>query len=207
MKKRLVVAALLALSFTSYPIFAEEPLIQNGIYTQIGFGITDVNSELIIDGAKTTRNQKRAFNTLTLGYDYSRKNWNLASNIFYEKVFLPEISDNQPSSTTKIRFTNIWGLTLEPGYYFDKNLLGYVKLGMVQTRSNYKQGNTNVSFGATHGLLYGLGLKHYFTRDFFVGIEASQINFFSKNVVTASASNISHRLTLNQLAINLGYKF
>lgn len=98
--------------------------------------------------------------------------------------------------TTSSLPKNIWSISIEPGYVFADNSLGYLKLGWAQASSSLQLDEvkatlgattTTVNFGATNGFLYGLGYKHLVNKNVYVGVEFYQILFGSKSKLQMGA--------------------
>ena len=222
----------------------------DGINAQIGVGVSSLgtqNSNTYSNTARTGNDlysgnsslnlaQTGVMGTASIGYSYGfAGGFNLAANAFYlggtenagqVNSYSTQGGSNTPSTqsnNTQFKLKNIWGIVVEPGYYFGKDSLGFAKLGMAQasvsgTSSDYNTTNTptttntSLNFGTTSGFLYGLGFKQMVAKNVYVGVEAYQIMFGSKSVTNTSASgsttiNTSNKPNLTYGGITLGYKF
>lgn len=214
----------------------------DGVNAQIGLGFASLGGNLnstdsYTDGTRSGSSsenvaQNGLLGNVALGYSYGfNKQFNLAANVFYN--FGSSAAGNANSNYSETNYSesssvnptlkNIWGISVEPGYYFSDKSLGFVKLGwaMASTKAswNYSEndaGNTsnsnsgNVSFGTSNGFLYGLGFKQLLTDNIYLGIDAYQVDFSSKTSTVSgsdptSSLNVKPKFTYG--GITLGYKF
>ena len=151
---------------------------------------------------------------IAAGYSRSTQDYNMALNVFYNigsqnygSEQLDKLSeyaqDNVDISSGaivegtgdvygRVKIKQIIGLTLEPGYYAQDNILAYVKVGPAWTKSElqidggFDDGalDTTVKFGSTFGFLYGVGVKYALSENWYLGAEAYQVKFESKTTTT-----------------------
>lgn len=208
----------------------------DGVNLQLGLGASMTKSQENQSAwqyaSDITINQSFSFNktnlvgSASLGYSYGFNNQlNLAANIFYNASSNNAGSNVQAYTggalTRTMNLKNVMGLSLEPGYYFAKDVLGYLKIGVAQASSSlsysYSDGNTAdpENFGKSNGILFGLGGKYAFTENLYVGAELYQINFAKKTnyyhynagTIYESSFTISNQPTYNYGGITLGYRF
>lgn len=248
MKKKLLATTALAATLATSSAFAEGAF--DGINAQVGVGFASLGTELsgsysnlpnqwgdTWGGSSNDKySQTGVMGTASLGYSYGFKGgFNIAANAFYlggaENAGQSSGNDasagtgysNSSSYNNQAKLKNIWGLVVEPGYYFAKESLGFAKLGWAQASSSvqtneFNSTNTpanssqNINFGTSNGFLYGLGFKQMVASNIYVGVEAYQIMFSSKSSTFTSASGGSS-VTLNSkpnvtyAGLTLGYKF
>lgn len=232
MKKIIVFLAVAVMPFSG--VFAAGAF--DGINLQLGIGgsmtksQTDQSAYLEYLG---TYDQSFSFNktnlvgSVSLGYSYGFSNeLNLAANIFYNASSNNAGSNTQvfsdgTSMTRSMTLKNVMGISLEPGYYFSKNFLGFLKLGVAQASSSQsysfspppEDGSSldPENFGKATGYLLGLGAKYSLTESVYVGAEFYQINFAKKtnnyNYQTVDTFTISNQPIYNYGGITLGYRF
>lgn len=229
---------LISLIFAITPlgtVFAEGAF--DGVNIQLGLGASMTKSQQNqsawfqvygdpIDQSFTF-NKTNLVGSASLGYSYGFSNqFNLAANIFYNAssnsagVNTQRFSDGS-SMTRTMSLKNVMGVSLEPGYYFDKNFLGFLKLGYAQASSSqsysFSDGGTldPENFGNTNGFLLGLGGKYAFTDNFYLGAEFYQISFAKKTnnyryeagTIYESSFTISNQPTYNYGGLFIGYRF
>ena len=199
----------------------------------------DISGNLIFSPISgSSKNNSSATLGLSTGYSQSLSNqFNLATSFFFNVGNLNQnyhsneaaidLSGNQIVDT-RFKLKNIWGGLIEPGYYFNQDTLGYLKLGYAfisikaNTSSNdvpWATQSANYDFGSAKGFLYGLGIKHAITENIFVTADFYRINFSSKQKIasdfdyydpsTSSSvpGNLYFNTTVNQLDIKAGYTF
>jgi len=233
MKKLLFVLLLSIAPFSSS--FAEGAF--DGINLQLGLGASMTKSQesqsSLFNAYGTPANESFTFNktnlvgSASLGYSYGFENqFNLAANIFYNASSNNAGSNTQvfsdgSSMTRTMNLKNVMGISLEPGYYFSKDILGYIKIGMAQASSSmsysFSDGGTvdPENFGNTSGALFGLGGKYALTENLYLGAEIYQINFAKKTnsyrndvgTIYESSFSISNQPTYNYAGLTLGYHF
>lgn len=194
----------------------------DGVNTQLGLGFASIGNESTMswNGEQFINNktsQPGMLGTIAAGYSYGfNKQFNLGANIFYNFG-----SDNAGSSsigngflTQQSKVKNLWGISVEPGYYFGDKSLGFVKLGwaMASTTQTFSEGGAseNVNTGTANGFLYGLGFKQLVTDNIYVGIDAYQVTFSSVSSNQdwgGSSVNIQSKPNYTFGGINVGYKF
>lgn len=163
----------------SSPAFAEGAF--DGANLQAGVGFESLNSDWktvgVYGGHSMDAGEHGAAGNLSFGYSQGFSNkFNIATSVFYH-LGSERAGSIQPDDLALIKIKNLWGISLEPGYYISDDTLAYLKLGYAQASSNLKiYGGGTESFGTSRGFLYGAGLKHSITKDFFLGVEAYQIN-------------------------------
>ena len=163
---------------------------------------------------------------VAVGYSYALpSSFNLAANVFYN--FGSSGSGNLNSSNIlsqtnppapidrQYKLTNMWGVSVEPGYYLTEKLLGFAKLGWAQAGQHVSvdgpPGNDYVASGnynkRVNGFLYGVGMKHMLTDHVFVGIEAYQVKFQAARLKDQYGDFVLASSAFTYGGIEVGYKF
>lgn len=236
--KKIVIAGLLAAAATG----AMADGAFDGVNAQLGLGFASLGANTSTsysdtDGGNYSSSssenvaQNGLLGNVALGYSYGlNKQFNLAANIFYN--FGSSAAGNANSSASNTNYTensnfnptlkNIWGISVEPGYYFADKSLGFVKLGWAMASAkaswNYSENDAgtvnnssgNVGFGTSNGFLYGLGFKQLLTENIYLGVEAYQVDFSSKTssiTGTSGTTSINAKPKFTYGGINIGYKF
>jgi hypothetical protein len=187
----------------------DHPGALNGVNIQLGLGFAEKSSQSDWPYGGANRydvSDKGALSSLSLGYSHNFNNqFNIASNIFY----LPGSNKaGEWRSSYKWEIKDVWGVSIEPGYYFSDNTLGYFKAGYARASSESIASGDNANYGTTDGFLYGLGFKQLLTNNIYVGLETYQIDFSkSKTVVSQGGSNTSNKPALTYGGVMIGYKF
>lgn len=216
--KNMVIAGLLAAAASG----AMADGAFDGVNAQIGLGFASIGNESTVsnEGNSYINNktsQPGMLGTIAAGYSYGfNKQFNLGANIFYNFG-----SDNAGSAslfngavTQQSKVKNLWGISVEPGYYFGDKSLGFVKLGWAMastTQSAFDgDGSVNVNTGTANGFLYGLGFKQLVTDNIYVGIDAYQVTFSSVSSTQDWGNggiNFQSKPNYTFGGINVGYKF
>ena len=191
----------------SSPAFAEGAF--DGVNLQAGVGFESLNSDWktvgVYGGYSMDAGEHGAAGNLSLGYSHGFSNkFNIATSVFYQ--FGSERAGSiQPDDLALIKIKNLWGISLEPGYYISDDTLAYLKLGYAQASSNLKiYGGGAESFGTSRGFLYGAGLKHSISKDFFLGVEAYQINLGNAPGSVSNPSGFVNETHTNTPAVTYG---
>jgi Outer membrane protein beta-barrel domain len=213
MKKMLLIA--LATSALSMPQLALAQSAFDGINLQLGLGFSSLgneagfgNSDLVI---KTS--QQNTMGSVAVGYSHGFKNkFNLASNVFYNigSDDAGSISSTETglgaNATISSKVQNVWGISVEPGYYLSDNSLSFIKLGWVTATAKIDTNQRVLNIGNSSGFMYGLGFKHMLVNNLYIGIEAYQASFSSVSS-TFNGTNISSKPNLTYGGLTVGYKF
>lgn len=199
----------------------------DGVNAQIGIGGASIGNEatVSVDGANLNNKTSQAalLGTVAVGYSYALpQKFNLAANVFYNfgssnaGGFNENYGDGYNTNWNS-KVQNLWGISIEPGYYFADRSLGFVKLGWAmastkQTASNFiNEGGTTINTGTANGFLYGLGFKQLLTDNVYVGIDAYQVLFSSTSTTISDGYNSNFTFTSKPNytfgGINVGYKF
>ncbi|QDD12064.1 outer membrane protein [Candidatus Methylopumilus rimovensis] len=182
----------------------------NGVNAQFGLGFAAKSSrnDYLEEFGRVDLSDKGVLSNLSLGYSHNLNGrFNIAGNIFY--AFGNNDAGQWESEYYRWKIKDIWGVSLEPGYYFNDNGLGYLKLGYANTSSEDIEPSNNADYGNTGGFLYGAGFKQFLTDNIYVGIETFQINFSkSKTVVSQDGSNTTNnKPAVTYGGLMIGYKF
>lgn len=220
MRKLVMAVAIVA---TSMNTFAQKAY--DGWFGQVGVGAANASSNETTDslsyGTLQTSNQNFSFNktniagTVSVGYSKSFDNLNLAINGFYNLSSSDFGSaTNQFGSKRQANIKNVYGIVLEPGYYFDKKVLGYLKVGAAFADKYVSFPNSsdlaNENFGSSTGMLYGLGLKYELSKNWYAGAELYQISFPTQSFTTDDGSmrnSDTFKTKYNYAGFLVGYKF
>jgi opacity protein-like surface antigen len=233
MKKIITLFAIVLMPFSS--AVAEGAF--DGVNLQIGLGAAIVKSEEnrifnnATSGASTIDvsnfNKTNLIGNVTLGYSKKiNSDFNMAGNVFYNfgsTNFGSQTSGAGASAlTVTSKVKDVGGITLEPGYYFTQQILGYLKFGAAQgnlsTTSSYSGlPSENSNYGNSIGFLWGLGGKYALDKNLFMGAEFYQINFAKKTTTQAPYTeggsgdviypSNTFQPTYNYFGLFAGYRF
>jgi hypothetical protein len=129
----------------------------------------------------------------------------------------------------KYKLQNTWGISIEPGYYFSKDILGYLKFAYVSstlnssftcnTSDNYCL-SPGGSFGAnaafstnktTNGIGYGIGGKYQITKNIYGALDFMYVDYSKVNQTLEWASEFSTNAGFKPQQymgfLSVGYKF
>lgn len=241
-------AASAALLVNAHPVFAERAF--DGVNVQLGAGLSYTNldasgtDDRSWDGSPLNLNGSSSatrFNGLvSLGYSKSIESFNLAANVFYVignqsaggksnansyTVSIPDIYTGTVSESlsSSYRLKNTWGIAVEPGYYFNDKVLGFLKLAYVnsslqsslscQASDGFCNNATASANQTLNGFGYGLGAKYAFTQNVYAAVDVMGVsyrsvktnyNWFSDSDYQNSAS---FKPTQFLGFVSLGYRF
>jgi len=225
-------ASSIAVLMTVSPLaFAEGQL--DGLNVALGAGIYNADSAYHNSGAidisgnqlpAWSKNDSKLFGDVSIGYSHSFENkFNIAGNLFYNfgstdqsyhNANAVDISGNEIVDS-KFKLRDLWGISIEPGYYITDNTLGYLKLGYAFTSvkastSGYME-SVNYNFGNPGGILYGIGMKHSITNNIFVGADLYRINFGTSEISNSphfsNPEDLRFKLDVNYFGVKIGYTF
>jgi hypothetical protein len=246
--KRLVLALGIALS--SLNAVAQQAF--DGFNVQLGIGgiqsqVKATNTEdLSLDNPpninKTTTGT--SFNGLaSIGYSQSFDNlfkgFNLAGNVFYVignqsagNSNMTTISSGPITETLtgKYKLQNTWGISIEPGYYFSKNILGYLKFAYVSSTLNSSftcnaDDNNCLSPGGSlgenaafttnktiNGIGYGIGGKYQITKDIYGALDFLYVDYSKASQTltwygSSYSTNAGFKPQQVMGFISIGYRF
>jgi len=230
--KKLIIASALSAAFVSPAVFAQATGF-TGFYGQVGLGmnsagttatttIPDAPEAGSIFGGKL--GEQNVAGNVALGYNYSLSNGlTIGANVFYNisgdsAGSIQALLDNGDGTSSNItasnRLKNIWGISVEPGYAFKNDSLGYLKLGWAQAQNSWNlsapgEPGFTQNFGTSNGFLYGVGFKHAINKNVYVGVEVYQIAFGKKSSTLddGELTTFSSKPTYTYGGIVLGARF
>jgi Outer membrane protein beta-barrel domain len=248
--KRLVLA--LGISVASLSAFAQQAF--DGFNVQLGIGAAqsqvkatnteDLSLEPSPNLNKTT--SATSFNGIvSAGYSQSFDNlfkgFNLAGNIFY--VIGNQSGGNSSNTATdtfgtpitetltgKYKLQNTWGISIEPGYYFSKDILGYLKFAYVSSTLNSSftcsaddnqclspggSRGENAAFSTNqtiNGIGYGIGGKYQITKNIYGALDFMYVDYSKVNQTltwysSAFSTNAGFKPQQYMGFLSVGYKF
>jgi hypothetical protein len=241
----------IAVVLSSSQLFAQSAF--DGFYGQIGVGgvQSQINANSTDDTTLNTNpniNNKSTGTSLngiaSVGYSQSFDNYlqgfNLAGNIFYliGNQSAGSVNNSFPSSSGgiteslsgKYQLQNTWGVSLEPGYYFTKDILGYLKFAYVSSTLNSSfsctasdsgclspSGSKGVTSSFTtnktiNGIGYGIGGKYEITKEIYGALDFLYVDYTKSNqninwIYTATTANAGFKPQQYMGFISIGYKF
>jgi len=251
--KRLVFA--FGIGILSFNTFAQQAF--DGFNFQLGIGgiQSQVNASNTQDTTLTPNSNINntttgtSFNGITsIGYSQSFdslfKGFNLAGNVFY--VIGNQSAGNVSNTTNGVvisdpslpitqnlsgsyKLKNTWGISLEPGYYISKNLLGYLKFAYVSSTANGSfscyasdgacltgpdtfSANSSYNINKTiNGVGYGFGGKYHITQNVYGALDFLYVDYskVSENIswTGGNVSNASFKPQQYMGFLSVGYKF
>ncbi len=183
----------------------------NGINAQLGLGFSEKSSRSDWpSGSASDRydvSDKGILSNLSLGYSHNLNNrFNIAANIFYN--FGNDDAGQWRYDNKEWKIKDVWGVSLEPGYYFNDSSLGYLKVGYARASSEYQTPGGFADYGTTDGFLYGAGFKQLLSDNIYIGLEAYQIDFSkSKTVISQAGYNTNNKPAVTYGGLMIGYRF
>lgn len=223
----------------------------DGFNFQIGIGGTQ--SQINASGTEDTSltpnpnfngsSSANRFNGITsIGYSQSFDNlfkgFNLAANVFY---VIGNQSAGGSSNTVNdsgiiqtlsgsYKLKNTWGISVEPGYYFNKDLLGYLKFAYVSSSASvnatcytsdslcygssglFDSANSSATVNKTiNGIGYGAGGKYLITKDVYAALDFLYVDYSKVNQSFSwtgfNMSNASFKPQQFMGFVSVGYKF
>lgn len=250
--KKLIVA----IGFTTFSTLLSAQQAFDGFNVQIGIGASQsqVNASNTSDptllpnpNINGSSSAMRLNGIASIGYSQSFDNlfkgFNLAANVFY--VIGNQSAGNVSNTTNGVLATggstpqtetlsasyklkNTWGISLEPGYYINKNLLGYLKFAYVSSSASASascytsdeaclgsDGSYNSNASTTinktiNGIGYGAGGKYQITKDVYAALDFLYVDYSKINQTiawTGVSTNASFKPQQYMGFISIGYKF
>lgn len=184
----------------------------------------------------------------SIGYSQSLdslfKGFNLGANVFY--VIGNQSSGNVSNTTNGVspfdssysatetlsgsyKLKNTWGISVEPGYYFSKGFLGYLKFAYVSSTANasvscyasdsacltgpdtYAASNSQSVTKTINGIGYGFGGKYQLTQNVYTALDFLYVDYskVSQNIswTGENISNASFKPQQYMGFLSVGYKF
>ena len=226
MKKLILVSAFAVISGSTMAAGAfDGPFVQLGI----GGSYTSTKVTGLTTGAGSSADGTVSGGSVNgivaAGYsqEVADSGFNLAANIFYV-IGNQKSGSNSSTATNSSNYTatigtdnkleNTFGISVEPGWNFTKETLGYVKLAWVNTQSknsisfsnndpmsSQDSGNKNLN-----GFGYGLGIKQMITKEIFAGIDLMGVTY-SSNKPGGDFSGSGFKPSQFLGFASVGYKF
>ena len=141
---------------------------------------------------------------ITAGYGFDiNQDFNLTTNVFFN------LSNDKTGSTSGVtgKTKNNIGLSIEPGYYINKDTLAYIKLGYARLDSKLDSSVSSTSSNSTlDGFVYGVGAKYHIDKNIFVGAEVTEYNY-GNNSVNLGGTATSYKTNQTTGLVNVGYQF
>lgn len=152
-----------------------------------------------------------------VGYSKSFNELNLAANVFYN-IGNQSVGDLNSARATAgsnlnltTKFKNTYGIAIEPGYNFNKETLGYLKLAYVSTTLNgtdtYTEPGDPASTGSSstrhNGIGYGVGAKRMVDKNIFIAADVMYTQYQSKS----NSDGFSQKPSQMSYMVGVGYKF
>jgi predicted porin len=198
MKKLLTALVSMGLFSTAYAGSFEGP------YVGAGAGGQYTENKNMTGDATGTMSDSHFVGQVTAGYGYDiTPHFNITVNGFLN------LSNDKVGSigTVTGKTKNNIGISLEPGYYLNKDTLAYVKIGYTRLDSKLTDSAgpdaTNITL---NGILYGAGVKYHIDKNIFVGAEVVESNYGSSGV-TLNGTATSYKTNQTQGLVNIGYQF
>ena len=189
----------------------DQPGAFNGINAQYGLGFAEKSSEEndpVTGPDRYDVSDKGILSNLSLGYSYNLNQFNIASNVFYTFGSNQAGEWRSGAADYKWKIKDVWGVSVEPGYYFTNSTLGYLKAGYARASSKALAVGDNSDYGTSDGFLYGIGFKQLLTNNIYIGMETYQIDFSkSKTVVSDDGDYLNNKPAVTYGGIMIGYKF
>lgn len=174
-------------------------------------------------------------------FDSFVRGFNLAGNIFYvvgnqsagavSNYFANSgLTAVRETLAGKYKLQNTWGISLEPGYYFTNNILGYLKFAYVSSTLNSSfscaasdnlcltpggsQGATS-SFSTNqtiNGIGYGIGGKYQITKNVYGALDFLYVDYTKSNqninwINSNNTANAGFKPQQYMGFISVGYRF
>jgi hypothetical protein len=190
------------------PSFGGSTQSFDGLQFAVGLNALAAGTSYVEAGNGSTEMMQEA-NTnsfYSVGYSHSLPaGFNITGSIFST----PSVVNAGSSSVSggyisQFRMKNLVGVVTDIGYSFTPGVLGYVKLGYAQASTELGSPvYRNLTYGKSHGTLYGFGFKSMLTSNVFVAIDVANINFQRK--VDQQGGGTSAQPRLNFGGLSLGY--
>jgi opacity protein-like surface antigen len=152
-----------------------------------------------------------------LNYNKSNGSFNLGGGVFtmigsQKSGSLNSFNDTSGGVwTDSFKLKNVWGVSVEPGYYVNNAVLTYAKLSFVQATGQNAYDYTAQDEGADtankkHRCLgLGAGVKFMIAKDLYATVEIEKINFNSKSYYSDVTE--TYKPSLLKAGVSIGFKF
>lgn len=229
----------------------------DGFNFQLGIGATqsqinasNTNDPTVIPNPNIngTSSATRLNGIASIGYSQSFDNlfkgFNLGANVFY--IIGNQSAGNVSKTTNGVwaydetypiierlsgsyTVKNTWGISLEPGYYINKNLLGYLKFAYVSSSASVStscstlldsgcmgsngiiSNNVSSTINKTiNGIGYGAGGKYQITKDIYAALDFLYVDYSKINQTISwsyESTNASFKPQQYMGFVSIGYKF
>lgn len=196
MKKLIIALSTCAASFVAPQAFAQSAHFQ-GLGAALGLNVADTRTEIVgvPVPASDTDNDTNAI--LQLQYNAA-----LNENVVLGVGASVNMGDLKAGSysTTQLKEKDTWSFYVAPGYAFNNNWLGYLKLAYVNAKVKNSAGDS-VNFDDGYG--YGLGLQMLFNKHWFGQVEYMHDQFSDRTPPGGGTL----KLRAEVVSLSAGYKF
>jgi len=204
------IAALIALALGTLPIAASQAGEANFVGPTIGARLSFVDNEVDYSGflaGRSSSENDMAFD-LTAGYGFNLgKDWVLnvgASYSVNDTDFGTITYVDGGNQTLSAELKDHWSVSVEPGYRFTPQWLGYVSLSYHSAEGEYRDSQLGSDTVDIDGFGYGLGLSYAVTRNVEVGAELKRIDFSRERV---NQTDDGGEPEVTQFGLRLNYRF
>lgn len=153
----------------------------NGPYVGAGLALNKVALEVSEGGVGMNLGDKShdAGLNLSAGYGASFGQAYLAGELSYQNSYgKSDLIFAGPDAIT-VKVKNGWALSILPGYKLSKDTLGFVRLGYVKAKGEATAVGESASENFS-GTVYGIGVKHAFSRNVAAVLEYQSVVFSGK---------------------------
>ncbi len=132
-------------------------------------------------------------------------NFHLAGELSYQSAF-GKAEGNLSGETATSKLKNVWALSFLPGYKLDNTTLAYGRLGYARAKNDINFPGESVS-KTSNGILYGLGVKHAFTRNLAGVFEFQNLVMQEKTVTFSDGSTTKAKAGGSGFLLGVQYGF
>lgn len=210
-----IAASFAAISTVSAAGTFDGPSVQAGI----GFNAAQTTLKDYSPDGKVS--DTKAVGNLSLNYSKSYGAFNMAGGVFtmlgsQKSGSLRSFSvDTGGIWSDEFKLSNVWGISIEPGYNLNDSVQAYAKFSIVRATGkntfDYTLDSTPVAGDAGsasmkhNGTGFGVGVKFKITNELYGTVEIEKINFNTKSYYTDVTE--TYKPSLVKAGVSIGYKF
>lgn len=195
--KKIVLASVLALGCAS--AFADTAAF-TGFNAAVGLNFGNSSAKANLPGSSASMGEDSAWGTLSGEYGFA-----LGSNAVLGVGASFDLGDTKYGTTSLGKSTSTWKATdkysvyVAPGYAINKDTLAFVKIGVHHAKGQIDA----VDIGSFNGIGFGLGVRTLMTKNLYLQLEATRIDYSSKDY----GSGVSIKPTSTFGTLSVGYHF
>ena len=191
----------------------------DGPSIQAGIGINAAQTTLKDYSPDGKVSDAKVVGNLSLNYSKSYGAFNMAGGVFtmlgsQKSGSLRSFAEDTGGVwSDDFKLSNVWGISIEPGYNLNDSVQAYAKLSIVRASGkntyDYTLAIPNEDAGSAsvkhNGTGFGVGVKFKITKELYGTVEVEKINFNTKSYYATVPE--TYKPSLVKAGVSIGYKF